>query len=733
MRRASAAATWVCLLTALGSCAALPATRDLERQVDRIVGKLRRANTDEVWTAKRQLAQLGEDAVPVLQERLAGARPAGQVALAKALCELGHPEAAVEPLVGLIRSKRSADYGVMAATILGSDARDVAATERRLLQLVADESLPPPVGREVARSLWAAATTEESLKQANAALRRHLAAAKDPATRRECALALAQIDDFDPPVDAVLKELQEEPTVQGRLARALLETNNLRSLLIRPKNREGKLQDRFLNEVKEHIQRFHVEEPLPDHELLSAAARGMVGALHGGDHPDRHSAYFDEKDWQKFKEHISGHYGGIGAVVQYLKHFDTGELPVFSIVRPNYHGPAYKAGLRSYDRIVEVNGQPTALEDIKDVQKRLKAVVESLRGKPGSEAEIVVTRPGSTERRALKVARADIEMPSVHAKLLPAKIGYLRLTSFGQRSADDLGKALRTLEKQGMAALVLDLRSNPGGQLSTAVQVADKFLKHNKLIVYTEGRNKRIARREEFRTKDPTTHPDYPIVVLVNSHSASASEIVAGALQDHKRATLVGTTTYGKGSVQKLFPLRSTAARSGLKLTIAKYYLPSGRSIHGQGVEPDVEVKFKPTFTKDDFEGLREKGDFHRYTATRFDEHKALFAQLTEFDALDAKRYPGFDAWYKSLAEEVGRDKTRRLLRAWLRIRIADERGKEFVCDIEEDNQLQRAILEVAGHVEAIDPTRVPEYRFFATKKAAAEAGDKAASAKEPD
>ncbi len=722
MRRMTLAATCLCLVAALWSCAALSAPQDLGQQVNRIVGKLRRASADEVWTAKRQLTQLGEEAVPLLKQRLAGARPAAQVALAKALCELGHPEDAVEPLVGVIRSKRADGFGVMAATILGSDARDVAATERHLLLLVDDEALPPAVSREVARSLWAAATTEESLRQANAALRRHLAAANDPATRRACALALAQIDDFDAPVDAILKELQEEPTIEGKLARALLETNNLRNLLIRPKNREGKLQDQFLNEVKDYIQRYHVEEPLSDDQLLNAAAQGMVGALRGGDHPDRHSAFFDEKQWQKFREHISGHYGGIGAVVQFLKHFDTGDLPVFTIVRPNYHGPAYKAGLRSYDRVVEVNGKPTAVKSVKEVEKALKDVVEALRGKPGTKATIVVTSPGSAERRTVEVARADIEMPSVYSKLLPAKVGYVRLTSFGQRSADDLGKALRALEKKGMAALVLDLRNNPGGQLSTAVQIADKFLKHDKLIVYTEGRNKRIARREEFRTKDPTTHPDYPLVVLVNGHSASASEIVAGALQDHKRATVVGTTTYGKGSVQKLFPLRSTAARSGLKLTIAKYYLPSGRSIHGQGVEPDVEVKFEPTFTREEFEQLREKGDFHRYTAARFEKYKDTFAQLAEFDGLDASRYPDFDAWHKGLAEEVGRDKARRLLRAWLRILVADERGAEFVCDIEEDNQLQRGILELAARVEAIDPLQVPEYAFFAKQARQADA-----------
>ena len=406
MRRIPLTAVALCLIAATISCTALSATpKAVDSEVDRILGKLKRASAADVWSAERQLVALGADAVPILKDRLPKARPGAQVAAAKALCDLGHPDGVVEPLVGLVRSKHSGDYASMAAVILGTGARDVPATERHLAKLVDEESLPGPVSREIARALWSAATTEESLKQANAALRRHLAAAKDPATRRQCALALAQIDDFNAPVDAILKELQDQPTPEGRLARALLETNNLRSLLIRPKNREGDLNDRFLNEIKQLMQRFHVEEPRPDHELVNAAAKGMVGALQQGDDPDRHSAYFDEKDWQKFREHISGHYGGIGAVVQFIKHFDAGDLPVFSIVRPNYSGPAYKVGLRSYDRILEVNGKSTAIQDAKDIEKKLKEIVDNLRGKPDREAEIVVTSPGSKERRKLKVKK----------------------------------------------------------------------------------------------------------------------------------------------------------------------------------------------------------------------------------------------------------------------------------------------------------------------------------------
>ena len=705
-RRATVALALLWLLGAVAPAA----ERDLAREVRSIAGRLREAEPESLWAAGRRLAELGEAAVPVIKSQVGRARPAARLAMAKALCSLGQPEAAVPILVELVREKKQPQLAAMAAGMLGDEpARNVPATERELLRLCEETALDRQVTLAVARALYFTATTEESLKQANTTLRRLLVSASDRRGRLRCALALAEIDDFAPPVQAILEEAAEEPTAEGRLARSLLENHKLRKLLLRPSSREGRLSDAILNEVKSYIQRFHVEEPLSDQELINAAAKGMVSILARGEHPDRFSSYFDEDEWKKFREHITGRYAGIGAVVRFMKHFDTGDEPVFTVVRPNYDGPAYKAGIRSYDRIIAVDGEPTA-------GKKSEEVVGKLRGQVGTPVEVTITRPGLEEPMKLKIVRAAIELPSVRYQMLPGKIGYVRLFSFSSGTARDLEKALTDLEKQGMIALVLDLRSNPGGQLGVAVEVADKFLKHNKLIVYTEGRNKQIAPRKEFRTRDPATHPDYPIAVLVNGRSASASEIVAGALQDHKRAVLIGEKTFGKGSVQRLFPLRATAGQSCLKLTVAKYYLPSGRSIHGKGVEPDIKVAFKPTVTSKDFEHLRETGALYRYSAKHFEGNADLFARLAEFDAFDASRYPGFDQWYKGLAEEIGRDRARRLLRAWIRILVADERGADFACDFEEDNQLQRAIIELAKHFPDLDPAAIPEYRFFAKK-----------------
>ena len=725
----------LCLSATFGATTAAPEAIAVGKQVDQILAKLRRPSLDDVWTAQQQLQQLGKAAVPAIKSRLPKARPPQKVALAKALCALGHVGDAIAPLTQIIKAKDTRPFAVAAARILGqlpADAPpgDLQAAEDGLLALLEDRSLPPEVTRAVARALNFKASTVESIRRSNAALRKLLVSATDPDTRKACALALGEIDDFNPPVDAILKDLQDEPSARGRLARSLLQINNLRSLLIDPKSRDTEgLNDRLLKEIMGLMQRYHVEEPLPTNKLVDAAARGMVNAVRTGDHPDRHSAYFDDEGWRRFREQLTGHYGGIGAAVQFMKHFDTGDLPVFTIANPNYDGPAYKAGLRSFDRVVEVEGKSTAIQKLDDVPKKLKEIVAVLRGRPATTVEVTVTRPGSKERRKVQIVRADIDLPSVHQKLLPGKIGYVRLSSFGQQSARDLSKAIHDLERQGIVGLIFDLRSNPGGQLSISVQIADMFLKDNKLIVYTEGRNKRIARRENFRTKDPTTHPDYPLVVLVNGHSASASEIVSGALQDHKRAIVLGTTTFGKGSVQKLFPLHATSGRSGLKLTIAKYYLPSGRSIHGKGVAPTVKVPYKSTYSADEFAKLRENGAFYRYSASRYVAHKDLFVRLAEFDALDTGRYPDFDAWHKGLTDEIGRDKARRLLRAWLRLRVADDRGRRFVCDVEEDNQLRAAILEIAKRVEEVDPRLIPEYRFFAPQKDPKKAPEKAAAA----
>jgi len=249
------------------------------------------------------------------------------------------------------------------------------------------------------------------------------------------------------------------------------------------------------------------------------------------------------------------------------------------VVAPIEGTPADRAGLQAGDRIVEIDGKPT-----KDLT--LQEAVRRLRGPKGSKVTIGVLREGWSDPKSFEIVREVIQVKSVRSKYLGDGIGYVRVNSFQDRTGKDLEKTIEQLIKEGAKAFVLDLRNNPGGLLNQAVFVSDLFLDKGQLIVYTSGRMKNQDLR--FTAEHSSNFPKFPMVVLVNGGSASASEIVAGSLQDHKRAVVLGTKTFGKGSVQTVIPLTDG---SGLRLTTAKYFTPSGRSIHGSGIEPDIVVE----------------------------------------------------------------------------------------------------------------------------------------------
>jgi len=249
------------------------------------------------------------------------------------------------------------------------------------------------------------------------------------------------------------------------------------------------------------------------------------------------------------------------------------------VIAPMEGTPAFQAGLYSGDKIVEINGESTdglALEE----------AVKRLRGEPGTKVKIKIFRPKTQLMKEFELERAIINVPSVKdTRVLDGGIGYVRMLQFGEETAADLQTALDELEKEKVKALVLDLRSNPGGLLTAAVDVAQKFLKRGELIVFTRGRDNRMER--SYRARARHVFPNVPMVVLINGYSASASEIVAGALQDNRRAILVGEKSFGKGSVQSILPQDGGTA---IRLTTAKYYTPSERVIHDVGIEPDIVV-----------------------------------------------------------------------------------------------------------------------------------------------
>jgi carboxyl-terminal processing protease len=299
-------------------------------------------------------------------------------------------------------------------------------------------------------------------------------------------------------------------------------------------------------------------------ELVYGAIRGMLTTL------DPHSSFMPPDVYKEMQIETQGSFGGLGIEITVRERHLT-------IVAPIDGTPADRAGLEAGDSIVRIDGELT-----KDMT--LMEAVRKLRGPKGSKVTITILRNGR-EPFDVSITRDIIEVHSVRASDLGDGIGYIRVTSFQERTRGDLDDALAKLRQSGMRGLILDLRNNPGGLLSQAVQVADLFLKKGQLIVYTEGR----AKNQNLRFVDEQDNPqDFPMVVVVNRGSASASEIVAGALQDHQRAVLVGTPTFGKGTVQTVIPLNDG---SGLRLTTARYFTPKQRAIDGVGMTPDIVVE----------------------------------------------------------------------------------------------------------------------------------------------
>jgi carboxyl-terminal processing protease len=323
---------------------------------------------------------------------------------------------------------------------------------------------------------------------------------------------------------------------------------------------------RLLAEVLEHVREDYIES-ISDEELIAAAIKGLVADL------DPHSAFLNPEQLNDMRISTTGEYSGIGIEVA----ADNGMVRV---VAPMEGGPAERAGVRAGDRILAVDDTPVDPE-------KLEETIDRMRGKLGSVVKLTLSRPPETTPLEFSLTRAKVHVSSVKARLAEPGLGYVRITHFSETTAPDLERAIASLTKQNggkLAGLVLDLRDNPGGLLDAGVAVADAFLDEG-VIVSADGR----ARDARFVM---TAHEGdllggAPLTVLVNRDSASASEIVAGALRDHKRATLIGRQTYGKGSVQTVVPLSGGHA---IKLTTSRYYTPSGASIHEKGITPDVIV-----------------------------------------------------------------------------------------------------------------------------------------------
>jgi carboxyl-terminal processing protease len=321
---------------------------------------------------------------------------------------------------------------------------------------------------------------------------------------------------------------------------------------------------RTFTEVLSLVESNYVNE-IEGQKLIRGAIRGMLNTL------DPHTSYMSPEFYKEMQVETSGRFGGLGIEI-------TTRGGILTVVTPIEDTPAYREGVKAGDQIIEIEGKSTK-------KLNLQNAVRNLRGRPGTKVTITVFRKGEEQPLKFTITREVIRIKSVRSKKLRNGIGYVRIRSFRSTTGREVSTAVKKFEDEKLKGLVLDLRNNPGGLLSQAVSVSNLFLRSGQLIVYTKGRieiqqNRYTSSEDGFKSK-------MPVVILVNPGSASASEIVAGAIQDLKRATIMGEKTFGKGSVQTIVPLKDG---SGLRLTTALYYTPKGRLIQGKGIEPDIIV-----------------------------------------------------------------------------------------------------------------------------------------------
>jgi len=404
---------------------------------------------------------------------------------------------------------------------------------------------------------------------------------------------------------------------------------------------------KVFSEVLSLIESNYVESVGSD-ALINGAIRGMVKAL------DPHTSYLPPASYKEMQVETTGKFGGLGIEISIRD-------GVLTVVSPIEETPAFKVGIKAGDKIIKIEEEST-------LDMTLRDAVTRLRGETGSPVTITIFRDSFKAPKEFTIVRAIIKVRSVVHKLYKKDIGYIKIRSFSKNTSVDLDKALAELEKKDISKLILDLRNNPGGLLNQAVEVTDRFLNRENLIVYTKGRSDEQNMR--FTSHDKVAGVSYPLIVLVNSGSASASEIVAGALQDLNRAIILGTPTFGKGSVQTIIPLSDGSA---LRLTTARYYTPSGRVIQENGIEPDIiiERKIPEELEEDDEKEPEEKTRLRRFLREK-----------------DLKKHLKGKSSIGNVKEENNEEST-----------IKKEETEETAIneDLVKDNQLQHAVSLLSG------------------------------------
>lgn len=763
---------------------------DTSTKVEQLLGRIDAGRSDQIWPAVAELEALGTAAIADISKGLSRGA-AAKIGSAKALLVMEGGEvyraACIRALKSVITSKDARELRVMAADLLNTHGGKA---DLRSMRNVSKSIDDPYVKITVLKGLrsWGRRELKKFIESDDAAL------------KAEAALSLAEMGNVEA-AKTVLDKLKYEPTERGRRARMYLDQERMLERLrvyggLEKKDEILKLHkatiarletelkkaktaakthpDRtaankpaqfgkalgLLEEIMQKVQAYYVDEKkIKEKDLANLAAKGLMEGL------DPFSSYMTEEETKKFKESIRQRYAGIGAVVQ-----TDPRTQFLTIVRPIYGGPAHKAGLRSLDQIIEVEGVSTKGKTVQDLVKVLKGPI-------GTEVNIKYKRflDGDGKIEPKVIVRRSIALPSVSYDLLPGGIGYIQLSQFGYDAVQEVTTAMNDLERRGMTGLVLDLRDNPGGLLTAAVQIAEMFLPKDKLIVYQQGRKgTRVGRRKEFRTRRDSPFPNFPMCVMIDEGSASASEIVSGALKVHKRATLVGQRSFGKGSVQQLYDIRKTKGESVLRLTIAYYYLPDGTCIHRErsprtwrfrealnneirrwqaediinpkqtetllekykptpgGVAPDIYCK-RQEFSREvriKIAELERSMVVEKYFQKNYTKHRKTFHKLAVFDGEKTDSYPDFDKIMAQVKNGLSKEHVRLYVRSTARRFVQDDLGKNFPTDFEGDRQLERAIYKIMLKLN-LSATDVPEYRLLAERSKKKIAEEKAAKKKD--
>ncbi len=725
---------------------AVPAVaQDLASKVATILTQADAAPLDRAFAYGLQLLETtDEERTDPLRDAIVhgakGAGDNGRIAAAVGLQSLKPDSTYGKDILDLLTplaAAKNSEASAAAMALLGEErffnTRILPDVRKLLDDACKDELVPANCRIEAALGLWNVGTSPQRAT-AKTALEQFLRSTERD-LRIRGALALAELNVAAGEAIGVLRDIKNEPNDLGRRARLYLQREEERrefsaslSRLVEQRNQPDKIDQkdeyRVLTELRQRIKASHVNgSEVGDADLMEYAAKGMLQGL------DPHSVYFTSDEFRKFFFDLHPEYGGIGAFVNFDQDND------FSIIRPIYSGPAYRAGLRSGDKILEVDGWETAGHTSDEIIARLK-------GRPDTPVALKIFRPGWQEAESMTITRKQIHVPSVNHTMLPGQVGYIEMVTFGSTTAAELEAALKACMDKGAIGIALDVRNNTGGFLAQAREVVEKFVKGKKLVVYTEGPNEP---RRNYNTRDNAIC-DLPLAVLTNGLSASASEITAGALQDHGRAAIVGQRTFGKGTVQNMMALASDPGEkfddlnddgswqegetyddsnkngkfdvgSHIKLTVAKYFLPSGRCTHREfdkegkivdpswGVTPEFEIELMDQRPEDAWKNaavfaLLKKGVFRDYVKERFDANKELFVQLADGDSGRTDAYPDFDTFYESLQTQLTKDDVRKWIRYEVRDRVSDLRGATYpgqraLGDPQEDAQLQEAVRQI--------------------------------------